>query len=204
MQLEHSVVVVRRLACGILFVASGPIDGPYGAVSMTQQQIQLPGQQQQPHNSASPSTSPSSQEMEGSGKNKPPPSLAVEASASLGNLSAPKILEPPLASSLQNPPVVPIGFHPTSDKDGMGVGVPQSSSNNRLGSGMEALPGPQHLAVGSPSDSIMSAGAASTASVGAQGAVLLRRHAEEVAQMLDSRLAGLKVPAERIGADFMQ
>ena len=60
-----------------------------------------------------------------------------------------------------------------------------------------------HLAVGSPSDSILSTGASSTASIGAQGAVALRKQAEEVAQMLDVKLAGLRVPAERIGLEFV-
>lgn len=61
--------------------------------------------------------------------------------------------------------------------------------------------------VGSPDDgdSVISGGAASSVgsvgSVRAQGVLVVRKAAEEVARVLDERLGGLRVPLDAVGAD---
>ncbi|KAJ2895839.1 hypothetical protein MKZ38_006123 [Zalerion maritima] len=246
-QLERAVVVVRRLICGILYVAIGPIEGvppspATATVPPAQLQATLPshGQALTQGQTNGPTTvagTGASHDLGSSSAEQhshqhvhalhpnfdgPVPEHSLAASV-LTPPATPAIFEPPSASSLptssppqahhalhSHPPALTVphahgqtGFSPTSTTTAAAMererGYPVHHTYPAHGHHHGG-----HLAVGSPSDSIISAGASSVTSVGAQGAVTLRRQAEEVAQNLDIKLGPLRVPGERIGVEFSE
>ena len=210
-QLERSVLVIRRLACGILFVASGLVDS---TVTQAVAKAETHHDQHVPDQSASPGVATGQDGGEHHRDHLDEHCHSDTLYEREATPQTPKILEPetqwresatrPIAPGLSHPTVTRPRTEPSSTPTALGSpGVFHSPGCGADGEGGRTRGGGGiHLAVGSPSDSILSTGASSTVSIGAQGAVALRKQAEEVAQMLDVKLAGLRVPAERIGPEF--
>jgi hypothetical protein len=165
-QLESgTVLVIRRLRCGMLFVCMGPPAGndAQGSRPGTQHQHQQQGgQTSQLHQLHHP--------PQGSQQNLRPPQAADDASAGGANGHTPASSPP----QPQPPPTTTA--HPPSALPPLGS-PPETASIRSAATGVSAT---------STSSAVFGAGTA--------GVVATRRHAEELARWLDDKLGALDVP----------
>lgn len=173
-QLESgTVLVIRRLRCGMLFVCMGPPAGidAQGSRPGTQHQqgnhhgqTQKGGQPSQLHQLHHPSGGPQ--------QNLHPPQAADDASAGGTNGHTPASSPPP--------PTTTTAAHPPSALPPLGS-PPETASIRSAATGVSAT---------STSSAVFGAGTA--------GVVATRRHAEELARWLDDKLGALDVPDDRL------
>lgn len=170
-QLESgTVLVIRRLRCGMLFVCMGPPAGndAQGSRPATQhqQQQQQGGQTSQLHQLHHP--------PQGSQQSLRPPQAADDTSAGGGaNGHTPASSPPPTAATTTTSSTAaqpPSAFQPLGSP-------PETASIRSAATGVSAT---------STSSTVFGAGTA--------GVVATRRHAEELARWLDDKLGALDVP----------
>lgn len=169
-QLESgTVLVIRRLRCGMLFVCMGPPAGGDaqgsrpGTQHHQQQQGNHHGQTQGGH------TSQPQHPPQGLQQALQPPQTADDVSAGGANGHTPASSPPPPHSTT-------LPAHPPSALPPLGS-PPETASIRSAGTGVSAT---------STSSAVFGAGTA--------GVVATRRHAEELARWLDDKLGALDVP----------
>lgn len=175
-QLESgSVLVIRRLRCGMLFVCMGPPDHPLPPPPTTTTTSSRPQTQHQQH---------------------PPPqhqhSLAGAISQSAVSSGADNNSDEPAGAG-----AAPNGHHtPSSTSPPPPAPLPPQSSL------AGAAP---HFGSPSEAASVLSAATAQTSAssvvfgAGTAGVMSMRRHAEELARWLDDKLGTLEVPGDGLG-----
>lgn len=167
-QLESgTVLVIRRLRCGMLFVCMGPPAGNdvQGSRPATQHQQHQGGQTSQLHQLHHP--------PQGSQQSLHPPQVTDDASAGGANGHTPASSPPPPApttTSTSTAAQPPSAFQPLGSP-------PETASIRSAATGVSAT---------STSSTVFGAGTA--------GVVATRRHAEELARWLDDKLGALDVP----------
>lgn len=173
-QLETgSVLVIRRLRCGMLFVCMGPPDGQTSTSASRAQQLQLQQQQQQQQN---PPLAPSAS----SGGTSALTEVAAAAGGGNGlhhhHHHTPSTSPQPPSSGGAQPPPLP-------------------SSTAAMGSPSEAA-SILSAATGATAQTTASSVIFGT---GTAGVMATRRHAEELAKWLDDKLGTLEIPGDGLG-----
>lgn len=188
-QLESgSVLVIRRLRCGMLFVCMGPPDHPPpppAASSRPQTQHQQHGPQHQQSLAGAISQSAASS---GPGGNNN--SNNDDTSAFSNGVAAAQ-------NGHQTPSTSPRAYQHAAP---LLTQQQQHHSSSSAGTGVGTHPG-------SPSEaaSVLSAATAQTSAssvvfgAGTAGVMAMRRHAEELARWLDDKLGSLEVPGDGLG-----
>ncbi|KAL1881773.1 hypothetical protein Daus18300_000826 [Diaporthe australafricana] len=175
-QLESgTVLVIRRLRCGMLFVCMGPPadHDAQGSRPRTQQQNHT-SQAQAGQQSAPTSSSSSQQQQATSQQNLQPPSAAAAADEPGANGHTPTSSPPP-------PPPAAAPQQPPSFAQHQHLGSPPETASIRSGGTAASA-----ATATSSSSAVFGAGTA--------GVVATRRHAEELARWLDDKLGTLEVP----------
>lgn len=179
-QLESgTVLVIRRLRCGMLFVCMSPADGQASTSASRAQQLQ---QQQQPQQQPPPQNNPLSVPSGGtSALTEAAAAAAAGGGANGHHHSSPSTsLQPPSNPSVAAPILPP----PPSSFAAAAVGSPSE--------------------VASILSTATGATAQTTASsvmfgTGTAGVMATRRHAEELARWLDDKLGTLEIPGDGLG-----
>lgn len=168
-QLESgTVLVIRRLRCGMLFVCMGPPAGhdAQGSRPGTQHQ-----QQQQGGLHAQAQGGQAAQQQPTSQQSLQPQAAADDTTAGGANGHTPTSSPPPTTAT------TPAAAHPPSSSAQPLGSPPETASIRSAGTGASAT---------STSSAVFGAGTA--------GVVATRRHAEELARWLDDKLGALDVP----------
>lgn len=177
-QLESgSVLVIRRLRCGMLFVCLGPPESGSPSRPQTMQHQQSQSQSQSQHSQPAQYHRPSlASAIQGGGGRDAP-----------NGHHTPSTSPPPSATGpALAPPVLPPAPPPPQ----------QQQQRPHLGSPSEAA---SILSAATAQTSTSSVAGSAMFGAGAAGVMAMRRHAEELARWLDDKLGTLELPGDGLG-----